>query len=106
MPGQEMHEAPCAVDRTGGYYPVHPVDHRTQDAPPSATHYTYDPATGEVVDWLRECVIKSSRGRPSDDPWHEGLFDERGSVESERARCPGVGLFLHSVYEVVGQVAP
>lgn len=113
MSGQQMSEAPWAVDATGGYYPLRPLDKRFREtlalaggpAPSEATHYTWDPATGQIVDWLREVAYKSSRGRPSEDP-ESDLFPESMSVEGERARYPGIGLYVRSGYEVIEQVAP
>lgn len=110
MPGQPMTEAPCAVDRTGGYYPVASIANSPVaicgPIAAGATHFTYDPETGQIVDYLREVAIKSSRGRPFEDPELEGLYSPPLSVEGERAQNPGIGLFVQSVYEVIEQVAP
>lgn len=113
MSGQQMNEAPRAIDRTGGYYPVLAIAtnlHLFPDAPgipkpQGATHFTYDVENREIVDWLREVAVKSSRGRPSEEP-ESDLFPPALSVEGERSRYPGVGLYVTPAYEVIGQVAP
>lgn len=114
MPGQPMQAAPIAVDSTGGYYSVRPLNRSFRKTlaidgryvpPADATHYTWDPETGQIVDWLREVAIKSSRGRPSEDG-ESDLFPPNLSVEGERARYPGIGLYVQSVYEVICQEAP